>query len=122
MAEYQETKVWFQHHHGEWDDIKKRWKATSAVRLHEIGKLEQITYQHLLDEYPILKNTGGYQLVKLDFTFKHPTKSDLLFNKFSGFRDRAKNLFRNEIPVQGRSLFALLDRELSDGKLISTNS
>ncbi|XP_062538250.1 uncharacterized protein LOC134206538 [Armigeres subalbatus] len=114
VAEYQETKVWFQHHHGEWDDIKKRWKATSAVRLHEIGKLEQITYQHLLDEYPILKNTGGYQLVKLDFTFKHPTKSDLLFNKFSGFRDRAKNLFRNEIPVQGRSLFALLDRELSD--------
>lgn len=114
VTSYQKTKEWFRHHYGEWDDIRKRWEATSAVRLHEISRLERITYQRLLDDYEVLKNSSGYQLVKLDFAFKYPDKCDLLFAKFADFRDRAKAVFRNEIPGQGKALLASLDGELTE--------
>ncbi|XP_062710812.1 uncharacterized protein LOC134288897 [Aedes albopictus] len=114
VTAYQETKNWFRHHHGEFDDIKKRWEATSAVRLHEIAKLEQVTYQHLLDEYPVLRNTAGYQLVNLDFSFKHAKERDLLFAKFADFRSRAKVVFPNEVPELGKPLLALLNGDISE--------
>nr|XP_029720173.1 uncharacterized protein LOC109398328 [Aedes albopictus] len=112
---YQETKRWFRCHRGQWVDIKERWKATSAVRLHEISKLNGITYQHLLDEYPVLTNNSGYQLVEQDFNFRYPDKSsDLLCRKFVHLRDRVKVLFDNEIPAQGKPLLSLLHRELTE--------
>ncbi|XP_062714297.1 uncharacterized protein LOC109409342 [Aedes albopictus] len=114
VTAYQETKNWFRHHHGEFDDIKKRWEASCAVRLHETAKLERVTYQHLLDEYPVLRNTAGYQLVNLDFSFKHPTKTDLLFAKFADFRIRAKLVFPNEVPELGKPLLALLNKDISE--------
>lgn len=115
VTTYQETKQWFRHHHGEWDDIKKRWGETSAVRLHEISRLTSVTYQKILDDYPVLRNSSGYQLVKLDFAFKHPTKCDLLFSNFATFRSCAEIVFRNEVPEQGKALLTLLNEELAEG-------
>lgn len=117
MTTYQEAKQWFKHHHGEWDDIKKRWAETSAVRLHEIARLETVTYQKVLSEYPVLKTSNGYQLVKIDFAYKYPTKCNLLFSKFTSFRSHAEAIFRNEIPEQGKPLLTLLEEELTEGKL-----
>lgn len=118
MATYQETKNWFRHHHGEWEDIKKRWQETNAVRLHEISRLKSVTYQKVLDEYPVLRNSSGYQLVKLDFAFKYSTKCNLLFSNFASFRTCAEIVFCNEVPEQGKALLTLLNEELTEGKVI----
>ncbi|XP_055543558.1 uncharacterized protein LOC129729101 [Wyeomyia smithii] len=120
VIKYQATKIWFRHHHGEWDDVNKRWEETSAFRLQEISRLESVTYQKLLDEYPVLRNSIGYQLVKLDFGFKYPTRSNLLYSNFALFRSRAKSIFRNEVPKQMKPLLVLLLNEvLSEGFYLS---
>lgn len=119
MTAYQESKRWFKHHHDEWEDLKRRWEATSTVRLYEIGKLEVPSYQSILEEYPVLRTGDGYQLVKVDFHQKFPEKVDLLFNRFVDFRTRAQVVFSNEVSPQGKPLCDFLNHDdLNDGKIL----
>lgn len=114
---YQEIKRWFQHHHDEWEELKRRWEATSAVRLYELGRQDLPSYRCVLDEYPVLRTTEGYQLVKLDFQQKFPEKVDLLFSRFVDFRSRAQAVFANEVSPQGKPLCEfLLHDDLTEGK------
>nr|XP_019560708.2 uncharacterized protein LOC109429250 [Aedes albopictus] len=111
VTAYQESKRWFKHHHDEWEDLKRRWEATSTVRLYEIGKLEVPSYQSILEEYPVLRTGDGYQLVKVDFHQKFPEKVDLLFNRFVDFRTRAQVVFSNEVSPQGKPLCDFLNHD-----------
>lgn len=119
MTAYEESKRWFKHHHDEWEEVKKRWEATSVIRLYEIGKQKPSSFQCLLEEYPVLRTSDGYQLVKLDFHQKYPEKADLLFNRFVDFRNRAQVVFRSEVSAQSKPLcdFLLLE-DLTDGKAL----
>ncbi|XP_062539150.1 uncharacterized protein LOC134207445 [Armigeres subalbatus] len=114
VTAYEETKRWFKHHHDEWEAVKKRWTATSAIRLYEIGKQKQSSFQCILEEYPVLRSCDGYQLVKIDFCQKYPAKSDLLFNRFLDFRTRAQVVFCSEASPQCKPLCDFLQENLTD--------
>lgn len=73
----------------------------------------------MLEEYPVLRTSEGYQLVKLDFHQKYPEKDDLIFNRFLDFRNRAKVVFCSEVSPQSKALYNfLLVEDLTDSKIL----
>ncbi|XP_058456686.1 uncharacterized protein LOC131434053 [Malaya genurostris] len=109
VASYNETKRWFRHHQDEWEDLRVRWTASSSVRLYEISKIKLPSFEHILDEYPIMRNNDGYQLIKIDFNHRYPDKNNLLFERFVEFRTRIQPILYSDVGDQGRSLLKLLE-------------
>ncbi|XP_058814576.1 uncharacterized protein LOC131678463 [Topomyia yanbarensis] len=116
-AEYENVKKWFLHNIDEWEELKKRWKSTSAIRLWELLKLSIRTCETILAEYPTLNNSCGYQLVQIDFEHKHPNKVTLLFERWASFLEGIRPIFDLEISdADGRALLDSIDKgELSEG-------
>ncbi|XP_058840956.1 uncharacterized protein LOC131696434 [Topomyia yanbarensis] len=114
VASYNEIKRWFRHHQDEWEDLKIKWNTWSSVRLYEITKIENLTFEHILEEYPIIRNSEGFQLIKLDFKHRYPEKNNLLFERFVDFRKRIQPVFYSDVGDQGRHLLKLLEQNLSE--------
>lgn len=57
------TKEWLQTRRTPWDTVEIKWKATSAIRLHEIKSSIETNLELILKEWPLLKETNGQRLV-----------------------------------------------------------
>lgn len=109
IEEYQQTKSWIRHHEDEWNLVQEKWAATSSLRLWEISKIENVTGTKILELFPSLCNTEGYQLVQLDFNARFGAKQDLLFDRWNGFCDRIRPIYETDVTDSaGKCIVELL--------------
>lgn len=112
VTEYQQAKAWFSNNQDEWEALKQKWKATSALRSLELSKQKVWTCASVLAEYPTLRNYQGYQLVQIDFLQRFPSKEALLFNRWPEFAEGIRPILDSEVTdADGKRLLALLASE-----------
>lgn len=117
VEEYHQTKTWIRHNQDEWNLVQEKWAATSALRLWEISKIENLTCEKILELFPALHNSEGYQLVQLDFSFKFNAKQNSLFERWSKFRDRILPVYEADVTDHaGKCMLELLtDDTINEG-------
>lgn len=117
VEEYRQTNTWIRHHLDEWNLVQDKWASTSRLRLWEVSKIENLDCVKIVDLFPALCNSEGYQLVQLDFSTKFNSKQDLLFERWNNFRDRVCLIFEADITDSaGKVMLELMkDNEISEG-------
>lgn len=109
--EYKTVKAWFEHNTDEWEELKKHWRQSCAIRLWELFKLEERSLDSILIEYPVLKHACGYQLIQIDFEHKFPDKHTLLFERWTSLIAVICTIFDVEITdVNGKALLASISK------------
>ncbi|XP_029729105.2 uncharacterized protein LOC109402257 [Aedes albopictus] len=114
-VEYQQAKTWIRHHEDEWPAVMQKWASTSVIRLYEISKLDKPTCELVLDLFPTLRKPEGYQLGRIDFDTKFPTKSAALFAKWNVLISSLKPIFVADVTDKaGKAILSLLERDLNE--------
>ncbi|XP_058817878.1 uncharacterized protein LOC131681184 [Topomyia yanbarensis] len=109
VADFKQTINWITHNQDEWDEVKHKWKNTSAQRIYELLKLKNRTASLLLSEYPVFRNHQGYQLIQIDFQLQFPDKEKLLFDRWSSFLKGIRHILQVEVSdTEGKALLELL--------------
>lgn len=94
----------------------QKWASTSVIRLYEISKLDKPTCELVLDLFPTLRKPEGYQLGRIDFDTKFPTKSAALFAKWNVLISSLKPIFVADVTDKaGKAILSLLERDLNEG-------
>lgn len=95
----------------------QKWASTSTFRVFEISKIEQRSCELILELFPALSKPDGYQLARIDFDSKFPTKSSALFDKWNEFIISVKPIIEADVTDKsGKVILSLLEGELNEGK------
>lgn len=95
----------------------QKWALTSTFRLYEISKVEKRSCKLTLELFPTLRKPDGYQLARIDFDSKFPTKSSAIFDKWNLFITSLKPILVADVTDKsGKVILSLLEGELNEGK------
>lgn len=122
-VEYQQAKTWIRHHEDEWPAVMQKWASTSTFRLHEISKIEKRSCEAILELFSTFRKPDGYQLARIDFDSKFPTKISALFDKWNVFIAALKPILVADVTDKsGKVILSFLEGELNEGKLLYVQS
>ncbi|XP_075165203.1 uncharacterized protein LOC142237695 [Haematobia irritans] len=78
-----------------YEDVLERWKKSFHIRQKCIQ--EKNSLHNIFDEWPVLKQSFGYKLISEDFAKLHPTKENLLFEKWESTILSIKKLYAKHL-------------------------